>query len=161
MSCRGEWLGRQLGQLPGAPRHDAMCQVINADLGIGVLPRAACAPIVGERGLRAIRIDERWAMRKFGAATEARDLSAPSAQLSLAMTAFDPLERRFGRLLWVDRRPPRSRRRDPKPAVCIGSPRADTQLLQDPAISRPPPCGASRRSARTGIASCSGPDPFG
>jgi len=29
---------------------DAMCQMISANLGIGVLPRAACAPMLGKRG---------------------------------------------------------------------------------------------------------------
>jgi len=31
---------------------DAMCQMIGANLGIGVLPRAACAPMLGKRGWR-------------------------------------------------------------------------------------------------------------
>jgi DNA-binding transcriptional LysR family regulator len=61
----------------------AMCQMINANLGIGILPRAACAPILGKRGLRAIRIDEPWATRKLVVATKSRAPLTPSAILLL------------------------------------------------------------------------------
>ena len=60
---------------------DAMCQMINANLGIGVLPRAACAPILGKRGLRALKIDETWATRKLVVATKSRTPLTPSALL--------------------------------------------------------------------------------
>jgi DNA-binding transcriptional LysR family regulator len=60
---------------------DAMCQMISANLGIGVLPRAACAPMLGKRGLKALRLDESWARRSLVVATRAGTPLTPAATL--------------------------------------------------------------------------------
>jgi DNA-binding transcriptional LysR family regulator len=60
---------------------DAMCQMISANLGIGVLPRAVCAPMLGKRGLKALRLDESWAQRRLVIATKAKTPLTPSATL--------------------------------------------------------------------------------
>jgi len=60
---------------------DAMCQMISANLGIGVLPRAACAPMLGKKGLKAIRLDEPWARRGLVLATKAMTPLTPAAAL--------------------------------------------------------------------------------
>jgi DNA-binding transcriptional LysR family regulator len=42
---------------------DAMCQMIAAGLGVGVLPLAACEKWLGPRGLQAVRLSDAWAHR--------------------------------------------------------------------------------------------------
>ncbi len=44
---------------------DAMCQMIAANLGIGVLPLATCAPLLRPRGLVALRLSDPWAQRRL------------------------------------------------------------------------------------------------
>ena len=49
---------------------DAMCQMIGAKLGIGILPLAACRPLLGSRKLKAVRLADAWAHRKLLVATK-------------------------------------------------------------------------------------------
>lgn len=42
---------------------DAMCQMVAAGLGVGVLPLAACEKWLGPRGLKAVRLTDAWAHR--------------------------------------------------------------------------------------------------
>jgi DNA-binding transcriptional LysR family regulator len=42
---------------------DAVCRIVMAGLGIGVLPRLAAQPHVRSMGLRLIRLDDAWAKR--------------------------------------------------------------------------------------------------
>lgn len=42
---------------------DAMCQMIAAGLGVGVLPLAACEKWLGPGGLKAVRLTDAWAHR--------------------------------------------------------------------------------------------------
>ncbi|SER87814.1 DNA-binding transcriptional regulator, LysR family [Giesbergeria anulus] len=44
---------------------DAMCQMIAANLGIGVLPRATCEPLLRPRGLVALKLTDNWANRQL------------------------------------------------------------------------------------------------
>ena len=44
---------------------DAMCQMIAAKLGVGVLPLAACRQILSARGLKAVRLTDTWAHRQL------------------------------------------------------------------------------------------------
>jgi DNA-binding transcriptional LysR family regulator len=44
---------------------DAMCQMIAANLGIGVLPRATCEPLLRPRGLVALKLTDEWAKRRL------------------------------------------------------------------------------------------------
>lgn len=61
---------------------DAMCQMIAAGLGVGVLPLAACEKWLGLRGLKAVRLSDAWAHRPLvlGYATQ-RPLSAAARLL--------------------------------------------------------------------------------
>ena len=58
--------------------YDALCRMVEAGLGIGILPRAAAQPYVDDGRIRAIRLDEAWAVR------ELRLCVAPSAPLPVA-----------------------------------------------------------------------------
>ncbi|MDM0037724.1 LysR family transcriptional regulator [Variovorax sp. J22G21] len=56
---------------------DAMCQMIAARLGVGVLPLAACKERLGPRGLKAVRLTDDWAHRHLMLGySAARPLSA-------------------------------------------------------------------------------------
>ena len=60
----------------------AMCRMVGAGLGLGVLPRAACAPLLQPYALKALRLDEPWAERRLLAACGAeRPLSAAATLL--------------------------------------------------------------------------------
>lgn len=60
----------------------AMCRMIGANLGIGVLPRAACRPLLGAYGLKALTLTDGWADRRLLAVRSAdRPLSAAAMQL--------------------------------------------------------------------------------
>ncbi|CAD5372719.1 Transcriptional regulators, LysR family [Rubrivivax sp. A210] len=66
----------------------AMCRMVGAGLGLGVLPRAACAPLLQAYGLTALRLDEAWARRRLLAACSAeRPLSAAAQLLWDSMAA--------------------------------------------------------------------------
>ena len=56
---------------------DAMCQMIAARLGVGVLPLAACKERLGPRGLKAVHLTDDWAHRHLMLGySAARPLSA-------------------------------------------------------------------------------------
>ena len=61
---------------------DAMCKMIAANLGIGVLPLEACQAQIGAMGLHAIRLADDWASRRLllGAVKE-KPLSAAAELL--------------------------------------------------------------------------------
>jgi len=44
---------------------DAMCQMIAARLGVGVLPLAACQQLLSPRGLKAVRLTDAWSHRQL------------------------------------------------------------------------------------------------
>jgi DNA-binding transcriptional LysR family regulator len=44
---------------------DAMCQMISAGLGIGVLPLATCRSQLSAMGLKAVRLNDAWTMRRL------------------------------------------------------------------------------------------------
>jgi DNA-binding transcriptional LysR family regulator len=62
---------------------DAMCHIIASNLGIGVVPLQACRPQVGNLGLKVIRLNEAWAVRRLVLAANARTEPSPSAALLL------------------------------------------------------------------------------
>jgi len=60
----------------------AMCRMVGAGLGLGVLPRAACTPLLQAYALKALRLAEPWAERRLVAACSAeRPLSAAATLL--------------------------------------------------------------------------------
>jgi DNA-binding transcriptional LysR family regulator len=61
---------------------DAMCEMIAANLGIGVLPLRACVRRLEPWGLKAVRLTDAWATRDLMIATSAnRPLSSSSTLL--------------------------------------------------------------------------------
>jgi DNA-binding transcriptional LysR family regulator len=59
----------------------AMCRMVAAHLGIGVLPRAACEPLLQAYGLKAVRLLEPWAQRRLLVACSAERPLSPAAAL--------------------------------------------------------------------------------
>lgn len=62
---------------------DAMCQMIAAGLGVGVLPLGACASQVQALKLKVVRLQDTWAKRKLVVAFNPQRALSPSAQLLL------------------------------------------------------------------------------
>jgi len=62
---------------------DAMCQMIAAGLGVGVLPLGACASQVQALKLKVVRLQDTWAKRKLVVAFNLQRALSPSAQLLL------------------------------------------------------------------------------
>ena len=70
---------------------DAMCAMVGAGLGIGVLPRSSIASeSIGTR-LKVIKLDEPWARRDMQVGTRSYDALSPAGKL-----LFDHLARRTG-----------------------------------------------------------------
>jgi DNA-binding transcriptional LysR family regulator len=63
---------------------DAMCHMIAAGLGIGVLPLGACASQVQALQLKVVRLTDVWAQRKLVVAFNPQRELSPSAQLLLS-----------------------------------------------------------------------------
>jgi DNA-binding transcriptional LysR family regulator len=63
---------------------DAMCHMIAAGLGIGVLPLGACVSQVQALQLKVVRLKDAWAQRKLVVAYHPQRELSPSAQLVLA-----------------------------------------------------------------------------
>ena len=59
----------------------AMCKMVGAGLGIGVLPRAACKPLLSEYGLTAVRLTDAWAQRQLLVACSAERSLSPAGAL--------------------------------------------------------------------------------
>jgi DNA-binding transcriptional LysR family regulator len=81
-SRSAEKLGKQMRLRIQVRSYDAMCQMIAANLGIGVLPIQACAAQIQAMGLVAIPLRESWANRNLLIATrEGATLSPPATLL--------------------------------------------------------------------------------
>jgi DNA-binding transcriptional LysR family regulator len=63
---------------------DAMCHMIAAGLGIGVLPLGACVSQVQALQLKVVRLKDAWAQRELVVAYNPQRELSPSAQLLLA-----------------------------------------------------------------------------
>jgi DNA-binding transcriptional LysR family regulator len=62
---------------------DAMCQMIGAGLGVGILPIAACKAQLAALRLRAVPLTDAWATRRLVVAVRSQDDLAASAKLLL------------------------------------------------------------------------------
>jgi DNA-binding transcriptional LysR family regulator len=62
---------------------DAMCHMIAANLGIGVVPMAACRAQVAELKLKVIRLTDPWARRRLLLASRPTRQLTPTAELLL------------------------------------------------------------------------------
>ncbi|RZL91295.1 MAG: LysR family transcriptional regulator [Variovorax sp.] len=60
---------------------DAMCHMIAANLGIGVVPLAACKAQVSALDLRVVRLKDAWAVRRLLMATKTGEVLSPAARL--------------------------------------------------------------------------------
>ena len=81
-SRSAEKLGKQMRLRIQVRSYDAMCQMIAANLGIGVLPIQACAAQIQAMGLAAITLKESWAKRNLLLASrEGATLSPPATLL--------------------------------------------------------------------------------
>ncbi|MDM0052871.1 LysR family transcriptional regulator [Variovorax sp. J22R115] len=75
--------GRPLRMRVQVRSFDAMCQMIAAQLGVGVLPLAACKETPGPRGLKAVRLIDSWAQRQLLLGYSAsRQLSAAARMIA-------------------------------------------------------------------------------
>jgi DNA-binding transcriptional LysR family regulator len=63
---------------------DAVCAMVAAGLGIGVIPRGATTPWTESSGLVAIPLQDAWAQRQLWLCVRAEDQLHPAAQLLLA-----------------------------------------------------------------------------
>jgi DNA-binding transcriptional LysR family regulator len=59
---------------------DAMCQMIAAGLGVGVLPEGACRATLAPRGLIAIPLNDAWAQRRLFVAVNPESSLSSAAQ---------------------------------------------------------------------------------
>lgn len=67
---------------------DAMCEMITANLGIGILPLGACARRIEPWGLKAVRLEDTWARRDLLIATAVnRPLEGSTALLVAHLTS--------------------------------------------------------------------------
>ena len=63
---------------------DAMCHMIAANLGIGVMPLAACRGQVAVLGLRVIQLNDDWAARQLMIAPRSNGVLSRAAALLVA-----------------------------------------------------------------------------
>jgi DNA-binding transcriptional LysR family regulator len=59
----------------------AMCRMVAADLGIGILPLAACQALLEPYGLQAVRLTDHWAQRRLVVGCSTDRPLAPAAAL--------------------------------------------------------------------------------
>lgn len=79
MSVAAEAAGRSLAIRVQIRSFDAMCRMVGAGLGVGILPRAAALPHAEALGLRIVRLEGAWARRRLLLAMRERAaLSAPA-----------------------------------------------------------------------------------
>lgn len=62
---------------------DAVCAMVSAGLGVGVVPRAATTPYVASLGLAAIPLRDDWAQRQLSVCVRSMESLSPAARLLL------------------------------------------------------------------------------
>ena len=80
-SRQAEKTGGQMKLRIQVRSYDAMCQMIVANLGIGVLPYQACAAQVKAMGLQVIKLKDTWSKRNLVIATSAVAIQSPASIL--------------------------------------------------------------------------------
>ncbi|MFC0686305.1 LysR family transcriptional regulator [Novosphingobium clariflavum] len=71
--------------------YDAVCRMIQAGFGIGVLPSEAAKNFIVPMGLKLVELDEPWAQRQMLLAADAASLSGPARLLVEFLAARAPL----------------------------------------------------------------------
>ena len=61
--------------------YDALCLMVAAGLGVGILPEGSAHIYMGALPLRCIRLDEVWAERQLMLCVRSQDALSPVAQL--------------------------------------------------------------------------------
>ncbi|WP_407175271.1 LysR family transcriptional regulator [Bradyrhizobium sp. STM 3562] len=74
-------LGRSLRCMIHVPSYDGLCRMIQAGLGIGIVPSGAFDVAARGLGLRAIRLTDSWANREMHVVTANREALSRPAQL--------------------------------------------------------------------------------
>ncbi len=72
--------GRDLRPLVQVTSFDAVCAMVAAGLGVGVVPRAATTPYVQSLGLIGLTLTDHWAQRQLCLCTRAGETGSPAAQ---------------------------------------------------------------------------------
>jgi DNA-binding transcriptional LysR family regulator len=80
-SRHAEKLGKQMRLRVQVRSYDAMCKMISANLGIGVMPLQACAAQLRAMDLTAIKLTDAWSVRNLLLATNASTTQSPSSTL--------------------------------------------------------------------------------
>ncbi|QBY53321.1 LysR substrate-binding domain-containing protein [Cupriavidus oxalaticus] len=63
------------------PGYDALCLMVQAGMGLGILPRSSAAPYQDTLGIRTVRLDEPWAARQLVIGVRAYDSLSAVARL--------------------------------------------------------------------------------
>lgn len=72
--------GRELHLPIRVSSFDAVCAMVAAGLGVGVVPQAATTPYIASLGLMALTLDEDWALRQLFVCRRAGEALSPAAQ---------------------------------------------------------------------------------
>ncbi|MEY4523651.1 MAG: hypothetical protein RIR27_727 [Pseudomonadota bacterium] len=80
-SRHAEKLGERMRLRIQVRSYDAMCKMISANLGIGVMPIQACSAQLQAMDLAAIKIKDSWSVRNLLLATNAGSALSPSSAL--------------------------------------------------------------------------------
>ena len=83
-SRHAEKLGKRMRLRIQVRSYDAMCKMISANLGIGVMPIQACSAHLQAMDLAAIKIKDSWSARNLLLATNASAALSPSSALLVA-----------------------------------------------------------------------------
>lgn len=74
-------LGRTLRLRIQVTAYEALCRMVQADLGIGIAPRPAVQPYVENRQLQAVSLVEPWAIRELQICVRSFERLPPAARL--------------------------------------------------------------------------------
>lgn len=80
-SRQAERLGKQMRLRIQVRSYDAMCQMIAANLGIGILPLQACGPQIKAMDLKVVRLEDTWSKRNLLLATKEQGQPSPACTL--------------------------------------------------------------------------------
>lgn len=70
--------------------YDALCLMVEADLGTGILPRRVAQTQAKALHIRILELDEPWAKRQLHLCIRSRASLSPAAQLLVAHMAHNP-----------------------------------------------------------------------
>ncbi|GGP24691.1 LysR family transcriptional regulator [Silvimonas amylolytica] len=76
--------GHELRPLVQVTSFDAVCAMVAAGLGVGVVPRGATTPYVQSLGLIGLTLNDDWAQRQLCLCTRANAVGSPAMQMLFA-----------------------------------------------------------------------------